>query len=649
MGSRRSVSAAIAAIACLALCVVAVSATVLLTAGDGVTGFVTRSGDKLMLNGKAFRFSGANIFWGGLDDDARDTLNYPTEFRVDAALQTVVDMGGQVVRCQSCGISTGNPLSVEPSLGTFNAGALKQIDYFVAQAGIDGLRLDIPLVDSYDYYIGGYRDFTDWLGLSSPGDCPSAACASQFYDSPRAIKAFEKYISVLLNHVNVYTGVANKDNPTIMSWETGNEMPYGLGGPAEFTRWTATISAYIKSIAPHQLVMDGSSYLDPGDLTLPDVDIQSPHFYPLSDGDLAADAALTAAARQALVVGEYAWNAPSPLTGLAPFLTLIKRTTSISGDLYWALLPPNDDFGFVEHFDGYQLHFPGDKADVLASGLPPIPAAVSDASLVADLRQHAYAMAGKPVPPYAVPPAPVITNVERVASATVGIGNLIEWRGAPGAAEYVVRRSVDGPKGPWTVAGRVSAALTEAPWLDAGGGVGPDVWYMVTALSQAGVAGQGSAVFRMQDETLDDNAANFSLAYSHTSGVSIDYRTPPEYNGDGARMAFWAGEPTTDVVWRVPAAARAFEAVVYYGSAATGRVRFLLSADGSQWTSVPATDVQAAEQFVGAGVDRARYIYTIDNVQGLRSGARYVMVQRGVQASGTAEVGEVRITYAGVS
>jgi hypothetical protein len=51
-----------------------------------------------------------------------------------------------------------------------------------------------------------------------------------------------------------------------MSWEVGNELPYGTGGAAEFTRWTGTISRFIKSIAPDQLVMDGALQLDPGDL-----------------------------------------------------------------------------------------------------------------------------------------------------------------------------------------------------------------------------------------------------------------------------------------------------------------------------------------------------------------------------------------------
>ncbi len=477
--SRRAL-VALAALACGALCLVAVAEV-------GTTpsqSFVTRSGSKLMLNGNVFRFSGTNIPWGGLDQDGA-VLDYPSQFQVNAALQTAVDMGETVVRCHTCGISTGNPQSVEPSLGTFNATALKHIDYFVAEAGRYGIRLDIPLVDNYDFYDGGYRNFTDWLGLSTPSDCPSAACASQFYNNPRAIAAFEQYVSELLNHVNAYTGVANKDNPTIMSWETGNELPYGLGGAAEFTKWTATISAYIKSIAPHQLVMDGGLGMDLGDLKLADVDIEDPHFYsypatstPLDTSLLGTDASQTAAAGKALVVGEYGWNSP----GLASFLSLIKGTASISGDLYWDLLPPNDDFGFEEHFDGYQLHFPGDNSDVLeGANLPPVMAASSDAPLVTQLRSHAYAMTGTAAAAFAVPQwAPVITNVERVAGTIEGSGNIVEWRGAPDAATYVVRRSVSGATGPWTVAGSVSATWQE-PWLDSGGPAGPDVWYTVTA------------------------------------------------------------------------------------------------------------------------------------------------------------------------
>jgi mannan endo-1,4-beta-mannosidase len=642
----RRVLAVLAALACGALCLVAVAEV-------GTTpspSFVTKSGAKLMLNGKVFRFSGANISWGGLDQDGA-VIDYPSQFQVNTALATVANMGGTVVRCHTCGISTGNPQSVEPSLGTFNATALAHIDYFVAQAGKDGIRLDIPLVDNWDFYDGPYRNFTDWLGLSTPSNCPSAACASQFYNNPRAIAAFEQYISVLLNHVNIYTGVANKDNPTVMSWETGNELPYGLGGAPEQTKWTTTISAYIKSIAPHQLVTDGSFALNPGNLKLANVDIVDQHLYPwplntpLGTSLLAADASQTTAASKPLVIGEYAWTSS---TGLAPFLSAITSNANISGDLYWDLLPPNDDFGFEEDFDGYQLHFPGDNSDVAeAANLPPVSATSSDGPLVTQLRSHAYAMTGTAVPAYAVPGTPVITNVERVAGAISGSGNIVEWKGADGAATYVVSRSTAGATGPWTAAGSISATWQE-PWLDSGGPAGPNVWYEVTAVSPGGASGPASAAFQMKDLTLDDNAANFSLTHTHASDVTIDTSTPSLYAGDVARMAFGPADPYAYVVWQAAGPIQTIEALAYY-SPNTNGLTIQVSADDATWVSVPASDVQVQPLLVGASNNATQVIFTIDGVQSLLPGARYVSVLRGANSAGTAELGEIRVTYAPLS
>jgi mannan endo-1,4-beta-mannosidase len=616
------------------------------SAGASSNGFVTRSGDMLLLHGNPFRFSGANISWGALDGDARIGFDYPTPFRVQSSLQTVVDMGETVVRCLTCGISTGMPLSVEPEIGDFSQAALRQIDYFVAQAQDYGLKVVIPLTDNYDYYQGSYCDFTNWLGLSSPRDCPSAAAASAFYTSPRAIAAFERYIHVLLTHVNYYTKVPNSDDPTIMAWETGNELPYGLGGAPQFTRWTATISSYIKSIAPSQLVMDGSNTIDPGDLTLPDVDIVDLHSYPVSTSYLNASASQVAAANKAMVVGEYGWNNPSSSNGLAPFLQDIQQTTSIAGDMYWDLFPQNDLFGYVEHFDGFQLHFPGDNMDVadLGDAGAPVAASSADTSEVSLLRSHAYAMAGQPVPAYLVPPAPVITNVEHVASTTAGTGNLVEWRGSPGAAQYLVRRSTSGPGGPWTTVTTVSAAAIAAPYLDSGGGTGPTLWYQVTAINPAGVPGPPSSAFQVTNRTLDDNLDNFSLTVSHSHGVSLDTSNAWQYGGDWSRAAFRPSSQTQAIEWQADGI-QDFEAIAYYVYSYTEHFTIQVSANGSTWTWVPPSDVQANQLPGTAPGDKLSYIYTMDDVQGILAGANYVRMIRYGTGSGTAEIGEVRITY----
>src|SRR5258708_6900298 len=144
-GSVRSKLLGAAALACVVIGVAAILVAPRLSSSRA-NPFVTRSGTSLLLNRHAFRFSGANIFWGALDTDARTGLNYPTPFRVQSALKTVADMGETVIRCQTCGISTGTPLSEEPALGGFSQTALRHIDYFVAQAQAFGMRLVIPFI-----------------------------------------------------------------------------------------------------------------------------------------------------------------------------------------------------------------------------------------------------------------------------------------------------------------------------------------------------------------------------------------------------------------------------------------------------------------------------------------------------------------------
>ena len=232
--------------------------------------FVTRSGTQFMLNGQPFRFAGANMHWLALDDNT----NYPSQFRVNDGLDAAKEMGLTVIRSHDLGISTGCANCIEPSLGVFNETALEHDDYVIKAAADRGLRLIIPLTDNYHYPAGGKHNFTDWRGISDE---------NQFYTNKQVISDFEAYISVLLNRVNIYTGVAYKNDPTILAWETGNE----LQAP---TSWTQTISTYIKSIDGNHLVVDGRAGIDPNAASLTNVDILSNHYYPKSVKKMTADA-----------------------------------------------------------------------------------------------------------------------------------------------------------------------------------------------------------------------------------------------------------------------------------------------------------------------------------------------------------------------
>jgi mannan endo-1,4-beta-mannosidase len=286
--------------------------------------FVVRKGSSLMLDGKVFRFAGANIYWLGLQEPS-DDISYPSHFRVDDALATAAFMGETVVRAHTLGISVGCQLCLEPSLGTFNQVALQHIDYAIWSAEMHHIRLIIPFVDNWHYYHGGKHTFTDWRGLPNE---------QAFYYSSLVINDFEQYINVILNHVNSYTGIAYKDDPTILAWETGNE----LSAP---TDWVRDISSYIKGIDPHHLIMDGnyeqadetSNFVS--DLAIKSVDIYTGHYYPPNITALHTELNQVLSVNKVFIVGEYDWNTNTG-DGLSDFLSAIEHS-KVAGDMYWSL------------------------------------------------------------------------------------------------------------------------------------------------------------------------------------------------------------------------------------------------------------------------------------------------------------------------
>lgn len=419
-------------------------------------GFVTLSGWQLMLNKHPFRFAGANMHWLALDDSTM----YPSKFRVDDGLDAAKEMGATVIRSHSLGISTGCRNCIEPSLGVFNETALEHVDYVIKAAKDRGLRLIIPLTDNYRYAAGGKHNFTDWRGISDE---------NQFYYDTQVISDFETYIRTLLNRVNTYTGVAYKNDATIMAWETGNE----LDPPSS---WTETISTYIKSIDSNHLVMDGRKGVDPHAASLTNIDIVTNHYYPMSTSEVKIDADAAKSASKAFVVGEFNWNDSNGGDTLSSFLSTVESDSAIAGDALWELWSHGDRYGYVSNEPAYTLHYPGDTAAMRMS--------------VQQLRTHAYKMRQASVPADSTPGIPLINAIVMSDS-----NNVLVWRGTAVAASYTIERSTISASGPWTVICDKCATDTDTPWKD---GTTPPgaVWYRVIAYNLSGVAGKPSSAYQ---------------------------------------------------------------------------------------------------------------------------------------------------------
>ena len=293
--------------------------------------FVTRAGLRLVVDGRPFRFGGANIEWLGVAGyGPSDPIgpHFPSHYEVDDAMATAREMGATVVRSQTMGDSVGCAACIEPELGQFNEEAFAHIDYALASARAHGIKI-IPTIVGDDAVEGGTGCvYLRWRGISQPG-C-SLINMAPFWTDQTVIGDVEAHIAAVLNHVNVYTHVAYKDDPTILGWDLLN----GGGSP---TAWTRQIVDFIRGIDARHLILSGYA-----NAAISGVDacvgFIYPHwFQPLACGealDRAVQTRRQAVHRLRVRLGPHELPDAERATG---FLETLHRTPEVAGDAFWAL------------------------------------------------------------------------------------------------------------------------------------------------------------------------------------------------------------------------------------------------------------------------------------------------------------------------
>jgi hypothetical protein len=293
--------------------------------------FVHRSGTHLTLAGRPYRFGGANVEWLGLSDygPASPTgPRYPTHAEVDRVLAIAQKLGARVVRSQTLADSVGCALCLEPTLGTFNETAFEHVDYAIAAARKRGLKLIATIVGDDAATDGGGCVYLAWRDIQQP-DC-SLSNMPQFFDDPQVTADVEQHVAAVLDHVNVYTHVAYKDDPTILGWDLMN----GGGSPPA---WTKTIADYVRSLDPHHLILSDAS-----NAGLKNVDACVSFIYPhWHQGMDFAQPRIDACARahKPYIAYEYGWDRTNWPTraSFAAFLSSLLHDPEIAGDAFWAL------------------------------------------------------------------------------------------------------------------------------------------------------------------------------------------------------------------------------------------------------------------------------------------------------------------------
>ena len=162
-------------------------------------------------------------------------------------------------------------------------------------------------------YHGGKYQFIQWAGHPFEGvgdNITPPDVGAYFFNTSSIVDSFKRYITQHLSHVNRYTNIALKDDPTILGWESGNELSAVLwnDGPAP-PAWTSEIGHVIKSLAPNHLFFDGTYgiYEGTGQVDVKVVDVFSDHFYPPNITKLESGIALAHGAGREYFAGEFDW------------------------------------------------------------------------------------------------------------------------------------------------------------------------------------------------------------------------------------------------------------------------------------------------------------------------------------------------------
>jgi mannan endo-1,4-beta-mannosidase len=375
------------------------AATVASAEVDGSAGFVVRRGDDLMLDGKRFRFNGSNNYYlmyrsaAMVDDVFADAA--AARFNV---LRTwgFLDIGNQddsnSVHHKEFGVYFQYWDGTRPA---YNDGpdGLAHLDYVLKAARDAGIRLIIPLTNNWRDF-GGMDQYVRWRGGNFHDD---------FYTDPVIRGWYKDWISHLLNRVNTLTGVAYKDDPTVMAWELGNEPRCGGSGvyprspnctAATLTAWADEISRHIKSVDAKHLVGSGDEGFlcsEPASTdwtrncadgvdsyalaSLPAIDLMSFHLYPDHWGKTPAwgtdwireHIRLASQAGKPAMLGEMGFRDKATRNVVFKQWTDAAVSGGIDGFLYWILSGIEDGGALYPDYDGFTVYCPTPVCSALSN------------------------------------------------------------------------------------------------------------------------------------------------------------------------------------------------------------------------------------------------------------------------------------------
>ena len=158
-------------------------------------------------------------------------------------------------------------LQLEP--GVYNDTVLRGLDYLLAQMAERDMHAVLYFNNSWEWS-GGYGQYLEWAGNgrallpSVDGYENYVDHVSRFVKDEKAKELYYNHVKNIVTRTNTVTGKPYTEDPTIFSWQIGNE-PRAFARDsvtkAAFADWMCTSASLIKSLDPNHMVSSGSEGL----------------------------------------------------------------------------------------------------------------------------------------------------------------------------------------------------------------------------------------------------------------------------------------------------------------------------------------------------------------------------------------------------
>jgi mannan endo-1,4-beta-mannosidase len=339
--------------------------------------FVTRRDNEFFVRGTKFRVAGVNnhyLPWGSkqevtrvLDDAVAMHANVVRTFiapiigSTDGSAPTIWNWQSKS-DSSNLGVNGAYMAAWDPTRKSIavNVGpdGLGRIDFLINEASKRKLRLIIAFLD-YWAYTGGAPQMNAWRGGGKDDH--------SFAESAQSQADYKELVRTVVTRVNSLSGVAYKDDPTIMAWELMNEPD--IHPTSLFLSWVGEMAAYVKSIDPNHLLASGSGSIQTKlvELQTPAIDFGTWHGYPAYEhvapenysAEITDYCGLAKGYGKPVILEEFgvaASNADRPQI-YRQWLTTVQSNPICAGWLVWRLVARQDNGQFpVDDHDQFDIH-----------------------------------------------------------------------------------------------------------------------------------------------------------------------------------------------------------------------------------------------------------------------------------------------------